>query len=166
MKAVDYMAVAPQAMAQIKKGAFLTVKSGEALNTMTIGWASIGYVWKKPIIMVAVRLSRHTFNLIETATDFTVSIPANGMMDELTFCGTRSGRDYDKFKECNLEPVASQQVVSPIIKLAGLHYEGKIIYKSAMDPTYFEPAYEPEVYPAKDYHTLYFGEVVACYQTD
>jgi flavin reductase (DIM6/NTAB) family NADH-FMN oxidoreductase RutF len=166
MKAVDYMAVAPQAMAQITAGAFLTVKSGQALNTMTIGWATIGYVWKKPIMTVAVRLSRYTSKLIENAADFTVSIPATDMADELTFCGTRSGRDYDKFKACKLEPVAGQAVVSPIIKLAGLHYECKIIYKSALDPAYFDPDYEPEIYPAKDYHTLYFGEIVACYETD
>ncbi len=50
MKRVDYMAVAHKAMAQIKKGAFLTVKSGKAINTMTIGWANIGHVWRKPIM--------------------------------------------------------------------------------------------------------------------
>jgi flavin reductase (DIM6/NTAB) family NADH-FMN oxidoreductase RutF len=62
MKRIDYMTVAPKAMEQIKQGAFLTVKSGEALNTMTIGWATIGHVWRKPIMMVAVRLSRHTLS--------------------------------------------------------------------------------------------------------
>jgi hypothetical protein len=36
MKRIDYMAVAHKAMTQIKKGAFLTVKSGKAINTMTI----------------------------------------------------------------------------------------------------------------------------------
>ena len=56
MKPVDYMTAAPRAMEQIKKGAFLTVKSSNAINTMTIGWATIGYVWRKPIKMVAVRL--------------------------------------------------------------------------------------------------------------
>ena len=95
MKRIDYMTVAPKAMTQIKKGAFLTVKSGEAINTMTIGWATIGHVWRKPIMMVAVRLSRHTFGMIETAEDFTVSIPASDMKEELMFCGTKSGRDYN-----------------------------------------------------------------------
>ena len=61
MKRIDYMSVAPKTMDQIKKGAFLTVKSGDVINTMTIGWATIGYVWRKPIIMVDVRLSRHTY---------------------------------------------------------------------------------------------------------
>ena len=79
MKRIDYMAVAQQAVTQIKNGAFLTVKSGEAINTMTIGWATIGYVWRKPIVMIAVRLSRHTFSIIEMAEDFTVSIPYSDM---------------------------------------------------------------------------------------
>jgi flavin reductase (DIM6/NTAB) family NADH-FMN oxidoreductase RutF len=54
MKKIDYMAVAGEAISQIKKkGAFLTVKAGETLNTMAIGWATFGYVWKQPILMVA-----------------------------------------------------------------------------------------------------------------
>ena len=72
MERIDYMQVAEEAMDQIRVGAFLTVKAGEALNTMTIGWATIGIVWSRPIFMVAVRLSRHTFSLIEEADDFTV----------------------------------------------------------------------------------------------
>ncbi|OPX34868.1 MAG: flavin reductase, partial [Desulfobacteraceae bacterium 4484_190.1] len=75
MKEIDYMAVAEKAMNQIKEGAFLTVRAGEALNTMTIGWATIGYVWRKPVFMVLVRDSRHTFGIIEKAADFTVSVP-------------------------------------------------------------------------------------------
>ncbi len=116
MKRIDYMTVAPKAMAQIKKGAFLTVKSGESINAMTIGWATIGHVWRKPLIMIAVRLSRHTFSIIETAEDFTVSIPSSDMRKEIMFCGTKSGRDYNKFKECNLQISDSQKVVTPIIK--------------------------------------------------
>ena len=166
MKRIDYMAVAQQAVTQIKNGAFLTVKSGEAINTMIIGWATIGYVWRKPIIMIAVRLSRHTFSIIETAEDFTVSIPSSDMKKEIMFCGSKSGRDYNKFKECNLQILDSQRVVTPIIKVPGLHYECKIIYKSAMDPAYLNKNYETAVYPDKDYHTLYFGEIVDCYEIE
>jgi len=54
MKKVDYMKVAPLAMKDLKKGAFLTVKTGEKLNTMAIGWATFGVVWRKPILMIAV----------------------------------------------------------------------------------------------------------------
>ncbi len=166
MKRVDYMAVAQKAVAKIKEGAFLTVKSGETINVMTIGWATIGYVWRKPIMMVAVRLSRHTFNIIETAEDFTVSIPSSDMSKEIMFCGTKSGRDHDKFKECNLQVSESQEVVTPIIQVPGLHYECKIVYKSAMDPAYLNEGYNTALYPEKDYHTLYFGEIVDCYEID
>jgi flavin reductase (DIM6/NTAB) family NADH-FMN oxidoreductase RutF len=165
MKQVDYMAVAEKAMAEIKKGVFLTVKAGEVLNTMTIGWATIGYVWRKPIFMVAVRDSRHTFGIIEKAADFTVSVPMTDMKDAVMFCGTKSGRDYDKFKECNLELAASQKVISPIINTAGIHFECKIMFKTAMDPVYMDPEYE-SLYPEKDYHTLYFGEIQACYEIE
>ena len=166
MKHIDYMAVAHKAMAQIKQGVFLTVKSGDSINTMTIGWATIGYVWRKPIIMVAVRLSRHTFSIIETAEDFTVSIPSSDMKKEIMFCGTKSGRDYNKFKECNLQTSDSQKVITPIIKVPGLHYECKIVYKSAMDPAHLNKDYDAALYPEKDYHTLYYGEIVDCYEID
>ncbi|MFH1241324.1 MAG: flavin reductase family protein [Pseudomonadota bacterium] len=166
MKRVDYMTVAQKAVAKIKEGAFLTVKSGEAINVMTIGWATIGYVWRNPIMMVAVRLSRHTFDIIETAEDFTVSIPSSDMRKEIMFCGTKSGRDYDKFKECNLQISESQKVVTPIIKVPGIHYECKIVYKSAMDPAYLNEGYNTALYPEKDYHKLYFGEIVDCYEID
>ena len=73
---VDYMSVAEDTIDKIKSGAFLTVKSGDRLNTMTIGWATFGVVWSKPIMMVAVRSSRHTFGIIEAARDFTVTVPA------------------------------------------------------------------------------------------
>ncbi|MDX2441801.1 MAG: hypothetical protein QNK40_14795 [Desulfobacterales bacterium] len=36
----------------IKKGAFLTLKAGEETNTMTIGWATIGHIWRKDVFMV------------------------------------------------------------------------------------------------------------------
>ena len=163
MKDVDSMEVAEKAMNQIKKGVFLTVQAGDVLNTMTIGWATIGFVWRKPIFMVAVRDSRYTFGIIEKAADFTVSIPSGDMHEEIMFCGTESGRNVDKFKKCNLEITDSRQAISPIIKAPGLHFECKIVYKSAMDPTHLIKEYE-SLYPEKDYHTLYFGEILECYE--
>jgi flavin reductase (DIM6/NTAB) family NADH-FMN oxidoreductase RutF len=164
MKAVDYMSVAEKAMARIKKGAFLTVKAGEDLNTMTIGWATLGFVWTKPIFMVAVRDSRYTFGIMERADDFTVSVPMTDMNDEVMFCGTKSGRDYDKFKECGVEPGAAKKTFSPIIETPGIHLECKIVYKSAMDPALLDDEYDEKLYPEKDYHTLYFGEILECYE--
>ncbi|MFH2012843.1 MAG: flavin reductase family protein [Pseudomonadota bacterium] len=166
MKEVDYMSVAEDSISKIKKGAFLTVKSANDLNTMTIGWATFGVVWSKPIMMVAVRSSRHTFGIIEVAKDFTVTVPAGDMHKETSYCGSKSGRDVDKFKMCNLEKNDSRLVDSPIIKTHGRYYECKIIYKSAMNPANLDKDYDSSLYPKKDYHTLYFGEILACYETE
>lgn len=166
MKDVDYMNVAEDSIGKIKKGAFLTVRSPKGLNTMTIGWATFGVVWMKPIMMVAVRRTRHTLGIMESAADFTVTVPAGDMRKETTFCGTKSGRDVDKFKMCNLEITGGSKVASPVIKVSGRHYECKIIYKSAMDPAHLNKDYDASLYPQKDYHTLYFGEILACYETD
>ena len=161
---VDSMAVADEAMAKIKAGAFLTVQTGERLNTMTIGWATIGFCWRKPVFMVAVRDSRHTFTIIEDAADFTVSVPDEGMKDEIMYCGTRSGRDGNKFEACRLTTASGQRTTSPVIDAAGIHFECRIIYKTAMEPARLAADLD-HLYPEKDYHTLYFGEIVACYRT-
>jgi len=166
MKNVDYMSVADNAMKAIRKGAFLTVKSGDALNTMAIGWATFGVVWKIPILMVAVRLTRHTFGIIEAAADFTVTIPFGDMSKEIAFCGSKSGRDVDKLKTCDLKIAPGQKVESPIIKTPGRHYECRIVYKSAMDSEHLIKELDEAIYPQKDYHTLYFGEILACYESD
>jgi len=166
MKDVDYMSVTEDSINKINEGAFLTVKSVKGLNTMTIGWATFGVVWSNPIMMVAVRSSRHTFGIIEAAEDFTVTIPAGDMRKEIAFCGSKSGRDTDKFKECRLSTAPGRRVASPIIKTPGRHYECKIVYKSAMDPARLDREYDTTLYPKKDYHTLYFGEIVTCYETD
>jgi hypothetical protein len=55
-------------------------------------------------------------------------------------------------------------VGSPIIAVPGLHYECQIVYTSAMGPAHLSPELEQEFYAAKDYHTLYFGEIVDCYR--
>lgn len=52
MKNVNYLSIAEEVIRQIKsKGAFLVVKSkdDEKINVMTIGWAAIGYMWRKPM---------------------------------------------------------------------------------------------------------------------
>jgi flavin reductase (DIM6/NTAB) family NADH-FMN oxidoreductase RutF len=162
MQNVDYMAVAQEAIKKIKKGAFLTVQSPAGLNTMTIGWATLGFVWRKPICMVAIRDSRHTFGIIEQADDFTISIPEGNMHEAVMYCGTKSGRDVDKFEKCQLKTAPAQAVDSPIIDIPGIHMECRIAYKSAMDPAFLIENYE-KLYPEKDYHTLYFGEIQACY---
>jgi flavin reductase (DIM6/NTAB) family NADH-FMN oxidoreductase RutF len=164
MKSINQLTEADAIIRKIKAGAFLTVRAGGRLNTMTIGWAAMGFCWRKPVFMVAVRDSRHTFTIIEDAADYTVSIPTGDMKDAIMYCGTQSGRDGDKLAACGLKTTPAQQVVSPVIDIPGIHVECRIVYKSAMDPAHLAGDLAT-LYPEKDYHTLYFGEIAACYQT-
>ncbi|MBW2193837.1 MAG: flavin reductase family protein, partial [Deltaproteobacteria bacterium] len=57
------------------------------------------------------------------------------------------------------------QVVSPVIDTPGVHFECKIVFKAAMDQAYLDNEYD-KLYPEKDYHTLYFGEILECYEKE
>lgn len=144
------------------KGAFLTVTAKGTTNTMTIGWASIGYFWAKPILIVAVRDSRYTYELLQETAEFTVSIPFGALEEELRFCGTKSGRDRDKIAECQFTMEPGRTVKTPVIAQCDLHYECKILLRTAMNPQLFAEAYH-KWYPKEDYHTFYFGEILSCY---
>ena len=87
------------------------------------------------------------------------------MKKELEFCGTESGRTVDKAAKCGLEFFPGQKVKTPVINVPGVHYECRIVYKSPLDPSYLIEAYK-HLYPEKDFHTLYFGEIVYCCSTD
>jgi flavin reductase (DIM6/NTAB) family NADH-FMN oxidoreductase RutF len=163
MKALDYLRVSEKAMRQIQKGAFLVVKAGGKVNVMTIGWAAIGHLWRKPVMMILVRDSRHTFKIIEKSENFSVSVPAKNMPKEIEFCGTHSGSRMDKLKECGFKTNKAQKISTPVLDIPGIHFECRIVYKSKMNPRFLVKDYN-YLYPKKDYHTLYFGEILACYK--
>ncbi|MDZ7672545.1 MAG: flavin reductase family protein [Halanaerobiales bacterium] len=113
-----------EVMEGIKVGAFLTVKDEDKLNTMTIGWGNVGVVWGLPIFTVLVRHSRYTHELIENTDQFTVSVPFEDKMKrETDYCGTKSGRDVNKFEELNLELIDGIKLDTPFIKGNDVHYE-------------------------------------------
>ena len=149
---------------RVEEGAFLVVQGKEQVNVMTIGWALWGVVWRRPTMMVAVRTSRFTHKLIEQADSFTVTFPGDDRKKELTLCGSKSGRDMDKFKECGFSTAPSRKISTPVLNIPGYHFECRILYKTPMDPKVLSPDLG-SIYPAKDYHTLYFGEILASYQT-
>lgn len=164
MEIKEVLPVFEKIIPQIEKGAFLSVQNAHQFNTMTIGWGMTGICWRKPILMVAVRNSRYTYTLLESASDFTVTMPSGNLRDEIFYCGTKSGRDVNKLQECGLRTAPGKKTVTPIIDTPGLHAECRIIYKSPMDPVFLNSDYHV-IYPQKDYHTLYYGELVACYET-
>ena len=147
-------------------GVFLNV-GGEKPNTMTIGWAYMGTSWRRNIFIAMVRPQRHTFDILEKTGEFTVSIPTkNPLRTQLGFAGTASGRDVDKFDGHGLTAAPGKQVDAPIIGECGLHIECKVVSKQFLSGDDMLDAVKDRNYPEKDYHMLYFGEVVECYSTD
>lgn len=155
-----------QIINSLNKGVFLTVRdrAGE-VNTMTIAWATLGVIWQVPVLMVMVRPNRYTFALIENADDFTVTFPFVDMKKQIEFCGTRSGRDVDKFNGCGLKKMSAQKVASPIIEVTrGRHYECEIIQATSLDKARLDLVCDEKNYRDNSYHTYYFGKVVSCYE--
>ncbi len=147
-----------------KRGAFLTVKGNKEINTMTIAWGYVGFSWNKPYFVAMVRPQRYTYEIIQKAKDYTISIPYNDDMKRaLTICGTKSGRDIDKEKEANIQYKPSKIVESPIIGSCNMHYECKISYVDKIDKEKF-PEELKNNYVNDDYHYVYYGEILDSYE--
>ena len=167
MKDVKYNQELPLVLENLAgHGIFLTA-GREKTNAMTIGWGSVGFYWGKPMFVVPVRQSRHTHDLIQAEGTFTVSVPAKDTMnEELLFCGTKSGRDVDKFAVLNLQKLPGRAQPVPVIGACPLHYECRVVMAQDMQPGLLESGLEQKCYGAGDYHTLYYGEILSCYRTD
>ncbi|NLE83721.1 MAG: flavin reductase family protein [Chloroflexi bacterium] len=135
-------------------------------NEMTIGWGSIGTMWNRPFVEVVVRPTRFTYDYMEDYDDFTVSAFPSKYRRALTHLGSRSGRDGNKLAGTDLTAIASRVVSSPSFEQAELTIECRKIYSADIDPAKFiDPSIDTN-YPNKDYHRVYFGEIVAILGTE
>ena len=144
-------------------GLFLVSGSIHAHNVMTIGWGLLGTMWAKPVFVTAVRHSRYTYKLMEEARSWTICLPTKDMKAALEFCGTKSGRNYDKFKECKLTAKKGVEVDAPYIEECPIHIECTTVFKTDMKPGQLEEGMEKSLYKTKDFHMLYFGQVNGVY---
>lgn len=161
---MDFTLNLEKVMSKLIKGAFLTVKSGKKVNTMTIGWGYIGIMWQKPFFIAMVRPQRYTNELLSKSDNFTVSVPlTNELNKELGICGTKSGRDIAKNEIVNF--IDSKSVESPIVEGNSMHYECRIKYVQKTNGKDFPKDIRDKMYPEEDYHFLYFGEIIEAYET-
>ena len=155
-------------------GILLTTKKGEEVNTMAIGWGTMGVDWSLPMFIVYVRESRYTKQCLEENGEFTINVPM-GELDKkiISVCGTKSGRDMDKIKELGLtleEPVA---ISVPGIRELPLTLECKVLYKQKQDLSAipekilnrYYPVEDDTLHPGsdRDYHICYYGQILKAY---
>lgn len=132
-------------------------------NVMAIGWGLIGVFWKMPVFIVPVRHSRYTHEFIEQSGAFTVNVPGDGMEDVVNHCGEVSGRKHNKFAECGLDLVKGKKVKVPVIKQCKIHYECRVVHKLKVRSDLVPLRVKKTFYSKGNYHTLYFGKILAVY---
>ena len=130
------------------------------VNAMTVGWALVGKAWNYPMVMVAVRPTTYTHELIEETNEFTVNVPRADMSELVAFCGTVSGRNVDKFTAKHIARENGINVTSPLLTDCVAHYECSVLLKAKVVPELLPLNTREKHFRAQDYHTLYFGNIL------
>lgn len=160
----DYAGKICEAM---KSGILLTTKDGDTVNTMTIGWGSIGIEWGKPIFTAYVRESRFTREILDKTGEFTVNIPLDAADKKMVaFCGTKSGREVDKIRELGLTTEEPNAISVPGIREFPLTVECKVVFRNIQDESRLPEDIQKRYYSAinaKDFHIAYYGEILSAY---
>ena len=90
-----------------KEWMLVTAGNEEKFNMMTASWGCLGWLWNKPVAVVFIRPERYTHQFIEENDTLTLQFLGNSEKARLAynFCGSKSGRDFDKAHEAGLTPV-------------------------------------------------------------
>lgn len=142
----------------------ITAGTNENFNTMTASWGGMGVLWNKNVVYIFIRPSRFTYQFVEKSDLFTLSFFDENYRDALKFCGSKSGRDYDKMKETGLTPLVTKNN-SIAFSQSRLILECKKIYYQDLEPKNFLEKDDIEAcYDSNDYHRMYVGEIISCMQ--
>ncbi len=94
-------------------------------NIITLAWA--GTVCSSPpLISISIRPSRHSHALIKKSSEFVINIPDKNQADICQYCGTKSGKDIDKFKELNLSKAKPSHTITPLIAECPINIECRV----------------------------------------
>lgn len=94
-------------------------------NIITIAWT--GTINTDPAMCyISVRPERYSYNLIKEQGDFVINLTSRELVRATDWCGVKSGRDFDKFKEMELTPMEASKVESPLIAESPLNIECRV----------------------------------------
>ena len=137
----------------------ITAGTAEALNTMTASWGGLGVIWGAPAATCYIRPQRYTKEFVDREEYFTLTFFPEEYRKALSLCGTKSGREMDKVKECGFT-VKTASCGAPYFEEAELVLVCRKRFAQAMDPNNIPQEIKEKWYPQKDYHTMYIGEIV------
>ena len=168
-KQIDVFAYIGLICKQMSKGILLTAKADSYVNTMTIGWGTLGIEWGKKLFVAYVRESRFTREMIDKTGEFTINIPPESIDTEIIrYCGSKSGRDTDKTKDLELTLVESDVIDVPGIKELPITLECRVMYSHKQDANELPVPSIERFYPIeengkRDNHIAYYAEIVNAY---
>jgi len=100
-------------------------RSGEEPNIITVAWT--GTICTNPaMVYISVRPERYSYDIIKETGEFVINLSNKALVRAVDYCGVKSGRDVDKFKEMNLTPVKGEKVSAPYIAEAPVSIECKV----------------------------------------
>ena len=94
-------------------------------NIITVAWAGT-VCTNPPMVSISVRPERYSYHLIEESGEFVINLITEKLVKATDYCGVRSGRDVDKFKEMHLTPLASKHIHAPGIAESPVNIECKV----------------------------------------
>lgn len=94
-------------------------------NVLTIGWT--GTVCSDPaMVSISVRPERHSYHMIKETGEFVINLTTKELAFATDYCGVKSGRDVDKFKEMHLTKLPAKKVKAPLIGESPVNIECKV----------------------------------------
>ena len=140
----------------------VTAGTEEHCNTMTASWGGLGVLWGAPAATCYIRPQRYTKEFLDREEYFTLTFFDEKYRRALSLCGSKSGRDVDKIKECGFT-VRTAACGAPYFEQARLVLVCRKRFAQEMDPALIPQYVKEKWYPEQDYHTMYIGEIVEAY---
>ena len=95
-------------------------------NIFTVAWAGT-ICTNPPMLSISVRPERHSYHMIRETGEFVVNLTTESMAWATDYCGVRSGRDTDKWKDTGLTPEKANVVNVPVIKESPVNIECRVV---------------------------------------
>ena len=99
-------------------------KNGED-NIITVAWAGT-VCTNPPMVSISVRPERYSYQMIKESGAFVINLTTEDLCYATDYCGVRSGRDVDKFKEMKLTKVEAEEISAPMIGESPVNIECKV----------------------------------------
>lgn len=94
-------------------------------NIITLAW--VGTVCSEPpIVSISVRPERYSYSILKETGEFVINLTTKELVYATDYCGVKSGRDTDKFKEMGLTAVPAQEVRAPLIAESPVNIECRV----------------------------------------